>query len=262
MKTLTPSGAGVMLERDVLDQPGSIATIQALLDEYRFLVIKQAFDHANDAVSFLAQFGPINEASTRTDGSVIVDDIKESKDVFRSDLALPLHKDGILTGFDVVLVGIYCVDFDQVTGGRTYVSDSERALTQVPKPDVELLRTNGIEGMAVDSGDYYREEYVAKWHHFPAFKAKAGRAPSLHLGLPHAPGEPESWRLRVAKVEQERSDEILLSLRNALLNDEFVYYHDWTAGDIILIDNYAALHGREAFKAQSRKLANIQVVDS
>ncbi len=261
MKTLTSSGAGAMFERDLLQQSDSVATIRTLLDEYRFLVIKRAFDHANDAVSFLAQFGPINEASTRTDGAVIVDN-QANDEVFRSDLALPLHKDGILTGFDVVLVGIYCVEFEQVTGGRTYVSDSERALTQVPESDVELLRENGLEGMAVDSGDYYREEYVAKWHHFPAFKAKADRAPSLHLGLPHAPGEPESWRLRVAGVDQRRSDEVLLSLRNALLDDEYVYYHDWSPGDIILIDNYAALHGREAFKAQSRKLANIQVVNS
>ena len=260
MKTLTASGAGLMLDRNLLAQPDSIQTIQGLLDQYRFLVLKRAFDSTGEAVSFLANFGPINAAASRTEGAVMVEN-QSNEEVFRSDLALPLHKDGILTGFDVVLVGIYCVEFTQVTGGRTYVVDSERALQQVPQRDVEQLRKHGIEGMAVDSGGYYRQEYEGNWHPFPAFKAKDGRAPSLNLGLPHAPGEPESWRLRVAGVERERSDEILGSLRNALLDDEFAYYHDWTQGDIIMIDNYAALHGREAFHAESRRLANIQVLN-
>lgn len=258
-RTLTPSGAGALLEPDGLDEPGFVADTLRLLERQRFCVIRGALPTAADAVATLRRFGPINEAKTRQDGAVIVE-TQGDDEVFRSNGALPLHKDGLLTGFDVILVGIYCVHFQEVSGGRTYVSDANVALRELPPEDVETLRSNGLEAMAVDASGYYREEFESVWHRFPAFKARPGRAPSLSMGLPHAAGEKESWRVRVADVTRAESDRILAALRDAFLNANYVYYHDWREGDLLLMDNYAVLHGREAFEARRRALANIQVL--
>ena len=135
-------------------------------------MIRGALPTAADAVATLRRFGPINEAKTRQDGAVIVE-ARGDDEVFRSNGALPLHKDGLLTGFDVILVGIYCVHFQEVSGGRTYVSDANVALRELAPEDVETLRSNGLEVMAVDASGYYRREFEAVWHRFPRLQGSA-----------------------------------------------------------------------------------------
>jgi len=260
---LIQSGAGVSIEASGGLGPAFVNELSELLNEFRFVVLKNGPKSLEDAVELMRQFGPINEAETRKQGAVMVEDkLEDEAEVFRSRFALPLHKDGVLTGFDVVTVGIYCAAFTEVEGGRTYVSDAMRALAEIPPEQVESLRSNGLEGMAVDSTGYYREEYEGVWHPFPAFKAKAGCEPTLNIGLPPEEGEPASWQVRVAGVEKEESDAILGSLRRWLLADEYTYFHDWKEGDLVLMDNYQVLHGREAWSGRARQLANIQVLSA
>ncbi|GEM_PF-2232973 len=259
MQTLTRSGAGVLIEPTHAADASLADRLHELLDQYRFVVVRGGLSHVDDAVALLSHLGRINEASTRVQGQVLVEPNQDAE-VFRSNSPLPLHKDGILTGFDVTVVGIFCVEFRHITDGRTYVSDANVALERLNPADVALLRENGVEGMAVDNSGYYRSDYTESWHPFPAFKALPGREPTLNLGLPHRPGEPESWRLRVAGVDEETSERILLALRGALLNDLFVYFHQWHEGDLLIMDNYEVLHGREGFEGSHRRLANIQVL--
>ena len=258
METLTRSGAGVLVRPRALPHPAFTDELGALLARYRFVLVRGALPEQRDAVGLMSRFGPINNASTRSDGAVVVE-TRDDDEVFRSSAALPLHKDGLLTGFDITLVGIYCIDFKGITAGRTYVSDANRALERMPPEHVALLRENGIEGMPVDNTGYYKAAHML-WHPAPAFRARPGEPPTLNLGLPHAPGEPESWRVRVAGVSEARSDEVMRSLRAALLDEDYTYFHDWQEGDLLVMDNYAVLHGREAFEGQKRRLANIQVL--
>ena len=261
IETLTASGAGVLLEAPDLGHPDFTTRLREHLSAHRFALIRDAVRTSAEAVELMGRFGPVNDTHTRDDGVVVVDEADDGE-VFRSSHALPLHKDGLLTGFDVVLVGIFCIDFKEVERGRTYVSDANRALERMPAADLEDLRAHGVEGLAVDSTGYYRPEHSETWHRVPAFVSRPGRPPTLNLGLPHEPGEPESWRVRVAGVEPARSEEILASLRAALLHEDFTYHHSWREGDLLVMDNYEVLHGRESFRAARRSLANIQVLAS
>lgn len=257
--TLTPSGAGLMLEGLYPEREVEFELIQGLLEQYRFVILRGSTPDLEQAVTTMRRFGPINEAKTREEGAVLVED-QGQEEVFRSSFPLPLHKDGLLTGFDVLTVGIYCVAFEEVQDGRTYVSDANLALERMDPEEVEILRRNGCEGQAVDATGYYRPEWNDRWMRAPAFQARPGKQPTLGLGLPHAPGEPESWRIRIADVPAETSDRILLHLREALLDPHYTYFHAWQPGDLMLLDNYQVLHGREGFQAKRRALANIQVI--
>ena len=64
----------------------------------------------------------------------------------------------------------------------------------------------------------------------------------------------------MADVPEDVSNRVFANLRRALFDERYVYYHDWREGDLLLMDNYAVLHGREGFQAARRALANIQVV--
>jgi alpha-ketoglutarate-dependent taurine dioxygenase len=262
MNLPTRSGAGILLDaRDVgpLDAPDLGERLEDWLHAHRFAVLRGVLRDPGEAVALLTRLGPVNHAETRKDGAVLVE-AERDDEVFRSNHPLPMHKDGILTGFDVWYVGIHCVEHLDVTGGRTYVSDARRALERMDPADVALLHEHGVEGMAVDRTGYYRAEYEGTWHRVQAFRARGDELPGLHLGLPHAPGEPESWRVRVADVEPAVSDRVLGRLRSALFDPDHVYYHEWREGDMLLMDNYAVLHGREGFTGRRRRLANIQVL--
>lgn len=262
MNLSTRSGAGLRLgpeEIGPLDAPDLGQRLRAWLRTYRFAVLRGVLPTQHDAVALLERLGPINHAETRKDGAVLVDADRDDE-VFRSNHPLPMHKDGILTGFDVWYVGIYCVEHLDVVGGRTYVSDARRALACMDPNDVAVLRAHGVEGMAVDRTGYYRAEYEGAWYRVPAFRARDGEEPGLHLGLPHAPGEPESWRVRVPDVTPDVSDRVLAELRRALFDADHVYFHEWREGDLLLMDNYAVLHGREGFQGRCRRLANVQVL--
>ena len=66
--------------------------------------------------------------------------------------------------------------------------------------------------------------------------------------------------MRVPGVDPALSDAVMASLRAALLHEECTYWHEWQEGDLLFMDNYAVLHGREAFEGRRRRLANIQVL--
>lgn len=257
---LTPSGAGILLCGS--DLPPAMQRIPALTDlvrDHGFAVVREAADSLAEAVDLMRGFGPINEAKTRTEGAVIVED-QGAGEVFRSSSALPLHKDGGLTGFDVRLIGIFCVAFRGVVGGQTFVSDAERAMRNFPAEDKALLLRHGCEALALDDTGYYRSDFSGQWHPLPAFREIPQRGHTLRIGLPHAPGEPESWRIRVPDVAAEVSDRIFANLRACLLDPEYTYHHAWREGDLLLLDNDSVMHGREAYTAERRALANIQVL--
>ena len=257
MKPLIPSGAGRLLLPDGRATDELAAEAAQLVRDHLFVVIPGLTNELDEALSFLRKFGPLNEIEVRDKGVLTLD--ARDDEVLRSKDALPLHKDGLLTNVDARLVGIYCVDFQNVEGGRTYISDWTQAISGIPDAYLTILRENGFEGMAVDDTGYYQKE-SAKWHHFPAFIVNGDGEVCLHIGLPHKDGETEGWRVRIPGVPEELSDKILRTMIDVFEEKDHTYFHAWSEGDMLLFDNYKVLHGREAYRGGPRLLANIQVL--
>lgn len=59
-------------------------------------------------------------------------------------------------------------------------------------------------------------------------------------------GIERSWNLRVAAVTELESDELLADLDQFLNQPRYTYQHCWNVGDLLVIDNTGALHGRTA----------------
>jgi alpha-ketoglutarate-dependent taurine dioxygenase len=258
MKTLTASGAGVIADIRGLNEEARTKYLLDLISKHRFVVIKHFSDSLDDALALMGSFGPLNDAPTRDKGVLKLDTSQENE-VLRSHEALPLHKDGLLTAYDVAMVGIFCMEFKNVNGGRTYIADTSTAVNALPAAHLNLLKTVGFEGLPVDDTGYYARD-TAKWHPFKAFVPGDNGEDTLHIGMPHLPGEKEGWKVRIPSVGQEESDEIFYNMIRIFSNPPYVYFHDWEEGDIVIFDNYKVLHGREAFSGGPRELANIQVV--
>ena len=65
--------------------------------------------------------------------------------------------------------------------------------------------------------------------------------------------------MRIPGVAEELFQTIVETLRAAIVSEKYCYYHDWSEGLLLLLDNRRTLHGREAFHGQ-RSLVNIQVI--
>ncbi len=253
---LTPSGKGALItDRKVTDF--SVAEIRALIARYEWLAFKQHPVTIDDLIPYLGQFGKLTENDRRQGHVLKIDASKvDEGEVLLGQGFMPLHHDGALMGNAIDLVGIFCVEYKQVTGGgRTFVSDIDGAIKDVPAETLRILREHGIEGRPVDR---YYTAAADKWHSIPGFAEVEGKT-YLNVGFPFRPGEQASWLLRIPGIDDDRCAAMFEEMRQIFMSDRYCYFHEWSEGDLLLIDNRRTLHGREAFRGK-RALANLQVL--
>ncbi len=250
---LTQSGRGATIDdRSFLDF--SVRELEDLIDTYQWLVFTRHPLSVSDVRRHLGQFGPLVHNDRREDGVLKLDG-SQKKEVLLGEGFMPLHRDGPLMGNDIALVGICCVEHRNVTGGRTFISDIASAMTEVPPPILDIIREKGIEAKPVDS--YYTKP-ADTWHPIPGF-IEVGGTSYLNVVFPYAPGEKPSWLIRIPGIEDEEFQTMVDTLRTAILSERYCYYHEWSEGELLLLDNRRTLHGREAFHGQ-RSLVNVQVL--
>lgn len=257
--TLTPSGKGLK----ITDRPitaFSVDEVRALIKRYQWVAFKRvptAPVAIDDLRTYLGQFGKLTDNDRRVDNVLKIDASKvDEGEVLLGQGFLPLHHDGALMGNAIDLVGIFCVQYQNVTGGgRTFVADLENAIKDVPADILETLRSHGIEGRPVDR---YYTAASDTWHKIPGFVDVEGET-VLNVGFPFRPGEQPSWLLRIPGVDDDRCAAMFETMRQILMSDQYCYYHEWEEGDLLLLDNRRTLHGREAFRGK-RALANLQVL--
>jgi alpha-ketoglutarate-dependent taurine dioxygenase len=79
------------------------------------------------------------------------------------------------------------------------------------------------------------------------------------------PLDPEKYlnplEVIVKGMSEEDSKPFLVDLRDRLHDPEVCYAHEWRDGDIVVVDNEALLHGRNAFRGNSsRHLQRVQIL--
>jgi alpha-ketoglutarate-dependent taurine dioxygenase len=249
----TESGRGATIaDRSFLDF--SVQELEELIDNYQWLVFKRHPLSVCDVSGHLGKFGRLVQNDRRQDGVLKLDG-SQKDEVLLGEGFMPLHRDGPLMGNDIALVGICCVEYKNVTGGRTFISDIASAVKEVPAPMLDIIREKGIEAKPVDS--YYLKPSDT-WHPIPGFIDIGGMS-YLNVIFPYEQGEKSSWLVRIPGVAEETFQTIVETLRGAIVSEKYCYYHDWSEGELLLFDNRRTLHGREAFHGQ-RSLVNIQVI--
>jgi (5R)-carbapenem-3-carboxylate synthase len=250
----TPSGRGATIaDRSFLDF--SVDELQELIDTYQWLAFTRHPLSGSDVAGHLSKFGRLVENDRRKNGVLTLDGSKKDE-VLLGEGFMPLHRDGAFMGNEIALVGICCLEYQNVTGGgRTFISDIASAVTEVPAAMLDLIREKGFEGKPVDR---YFTKPSDTWLPIPGF-IDVGGASYLNLILPYRPDEKPSWLVRMPDVEEKLFQTIAETLRAALISEKYCYYHEWSEGELLLFDNRRTLHGREAFQGR-RSLVNIQVL--
>jgi alpha-ketoglutarate-dependent taurine dioxygenase len=250
----TASGRGATIaDRSFLDF--SAEELRSLIDTYQWPVFKNHSLSGSDVAGHLGEFGPLVQNDRRQNGILKLDGSKK-EEVLLGEGFMPFHRDGAFMGNDIAFVGICCVEYQNVTGGgRTFISDIASAIKEVPMAMLDVIREKGIEGKPVDS--YYTKPSDT-WLPIPGF-IDVGGASYLNVIFPYGPDEKPSWLIRIPGVEEELFQTIIETLSTALISEKYCYHHQWSEGELLLLDNRRTLHGREAFRGQ-RSLVNIQVL--
>jgi len=174
----------------------------------------------------------------------------------RSDV--PFHWDGAFARADPRFFLFQCVRAPKAGGGgETVFSDT-----------TEVLRRAGedLAGRWANTEVTYRTE---KLKHYGGEIVKPLLSKHSVTGEPtiryNEPLDPERYQnpvwATVPGLSEEDEAAFLADLGARLHDPEVCYAHEWRDGDIVVVDNQALLHGRNAFRGDSsRHLQRIQIL--
>ena len=251
---------------------GDVAAIEAAMDRYAVLVFRDQDLSQQAQIEFSARFGPLNRglrkataAGTRFDYDDLIDISNlglDGKVTARNDakligtLANQLwHSDSSFQDAPIkysMLYGVVVQAGEQ--GGQTEFCDLRAAYDALPerfKREVDGLRAEHttFHSRLMLGDDKYTPEQLST--------LPAATRPVVH----RHPGSGRNvlfvgvhcTRIHGLSVPEGRL--LLAELREHATQREFVYRHDWRAGDLVMWDNRATLHrGRRYDLGQVRDL--------
>jgi (5R)-carbapenem-3-carboxylate synthase len=171
---------------------------------------------------------------------------------------IPLHTDGVLLERQVDMIILFAKQLEKGSDeGATTVCDQLTAWEEMPEELRSVLEERELEYLAEERG--YFTTVPEDWYTISPFR-DYGRVRSLNLALPFAEGVACSWDVRVKGMQEEESRAFFAALGEYLGDPRYLYRHEWSEGDLLLIDNQRTLHGREGIREGSvRKLYRGQV---
>lgn len=158
----------------------------------------------------------------------------KAKNYLFSSERVPLHWDGAFYQEPRELL-FYCTSSDGA-GGETFFVDTNKVWEILPQSlkraceSVELL---------------YRTKKLA--HYGGEFKTSVVKK-HPRSGLPiirlaeRVETELNPVELEIKGIQD--SEEFYQEMKRYLYDERAIYYHQWTAGDLLLVDNFTYLHGR------------------
>ena len=259
--SITGSNSGIHLNSETFKRL-EISDIKEILNEKGFLLVKDMDWTLEDNITFCKKMGHLISNEDRPkplgqrEGAVLSLSGSEKKEhVLTGRGALPLHSDGLLVDTTVSTILLYCFDHDKNSGGETFVSHQESAMKSAPSDILEILEKNDLEYIAHETSYFtYAPE---GWFPIPKTRHHNGKQ-GLFIGLPFKNHESKSWSVRIKNFSEEESNEILSRLDSHLRSEEYWYEHSWEEGDLLLVNNFKMLHGRNEFTGK-RNVINLQV---
>lgn len=173
---------------------------------------------------------------------------------------VPLHWDGMYKPYVPEFQVFHCVSAPRDgEGGRTTFCDTTGVLAQAP-PTVreswrEVTVTYRIRNVVHYGGQAVSPLIVPH--------PVTGTA-TLRFNEPPPEDDPEFLNRPEHRFDGPAAADVpalLAGLRTALHDPRHFYAHAWRTGDVVIADNYALLHGREAFTTRApRHLRRVHVL--
>lgn len=183
--------------------------------------------------------------------------VSESPDNYLFDRGdVPFHWDGAFAAAVPRFFVFQCVRGDGA-GGETVFSDSVRAYDEAPEELKELWAAATVT---------YRTDKLAHYGGLVTWPLLGVHPGTGKTTIRYAePLDPARYLnplfLTVDGISADDGVRVMEDLRQRLHDPRYCYAHEWRTGDVVVVDNHALLHGRNAFRGSAaRHLQRIQII--
>ncbi|MEV0536282.1 TauD/TfdA family dioxygenase [Kitasatospora sp. NPDC050463] len=170
---------------------------------------------------------------------------------------VPFHWDGAFVEADPRYFFFQCLDATPGAGGETVFSDTT-AVYRDADPELRDLWARISVTYTTEKMVHYGGEVTEKL----VARHPGTGVPVLRFAEPLDPAvykNPVS--VRVDGIDGAKAEEFVASMAERLHRPAYCYAHDWRRGDIVIADNIALVHGRNAFNGPtSRHLQRVEVI--
>lgn len=245
LRPLSPFGLEVRLPAGTAWGSLDPGLIHAWVAEHRVLVLRGLAPFDKPALPLAARrLGPLQLWSFGSVNELKPD--PETKNYLYTNRSVPLHWDGAFAGRIPRYLFFHCVSAPEVGGGETVFVDTTRVWAKADEPTRDRWRSLTFS--------YETKRLV---HYGGDFTARVvDQHPYTHETVMRF-AEPVD-DLNPVYVQAEglsplESAAMITELRAALSDPEAVLAHPWEAGDVVIADNHALLHGRRAFQGGEKR---------
>ncbi|MEI2387748.1 L-tyrosine/L-tryptophan isonitrile synthase family protein [Breoghania sp. JC706] len=268
LSIVRPPQFGLLIEGDA---PGSALgfsprLMKSLVSFFSFVCMRDCgFEDRQELVEYCQPFGDIYQWHF---GPVHVVQPEEKPTGFVQSLEkTPIHWDLSMLPLDhervkddewfcADLFMLYCRTPPQSGEGQTVLVDGREILHQVGPETVELWRSTNItyNTKMTYFGGHPRTYPLVHTHPFtkePILRYQEGSRSQY-----------QTFSQEVEGLAPDESAKFIEDMNQRIYAAKVCYEHDWKAGDLILVDNYLALHGRNPMTEASsqRELWRVQTV--
>jgi alpha-ketoglutarate-dependent taurine dioxygenase len=253
-KSLDPYGLEVTASTSAPVAELGPATLKAWIAANRYVLLRGFEQMSTDAMTALAhtlgdtlewEFGAINELKAKPD----------AKNYIYTTGAVPFHWDGAFVGKIPHYILFSCeVAPAENSGGETIFCDGARLLRDATPQQHALWQKTSITystDRVVHYGGSFTSPMIAR---HPASGEEILRyAEPVHDLNP--------VKLEIPTMTPVQRDALVAEMAELLRNPNFCVAHPWRSGDVLIADNHALLHGRNAFReAGARHIRRINIL--
>lgn len=253
LKPLQPFG----LQVDAIESLSNLQPdlVNEWIDSHRLVVLRGLPVHSDEQLlDFCGKLGQVLEWEFGAFNELKID--PDTKNYLYTNRRVPMHWDGAFLGRIPHLIFFYCQSSsaETDTGGETVFCDSIDLVAKLSPAEREHL-----DPIAVT----YTTDKVA--HYGGSFTSP--------LIVPHPKFGVDTLRyaepvtdlnpvqLQIPGLSDDEKETLLFKMEQRLYDSSRCYTHAWRTNDILIADNHALLHGRNAFQASvHRHLRRVNIL--
>lgn len=189
-------------------------------------------------------FGPVMEMKETPD----------SPNYLFSSEEVPYHWDGAFHEEPLYLL-FHCIEAPQQnTGGETFFCNTEKLLA-----DSTVQELESYEKISLTYRTEKKAHYGGSITRALLTKHPVSNAPILRYAEPvHTEKNPVQVEMHLPDTVKQKP--FSAHIQKKIYAKEYMYTHTWKNGDLLLVDNFSCLHGRNTFSTSSpRHLRRIQI---
>jgi len=153
---------------------------------------------------------------------------------------LPLHTEGVIAQRSVDATVWHATHAAEGPAGALHLSYQAQAMAHLPPDLLEVLREHGLIYHVLNHTRF--PDAPETWFEIPCLRKVQGHE-RMYLALPFAPQHKALWEVRVNGWAPSTSQDFLARLQAQLQRTAVHHVHQWQAGDLVVVDHRAVLHG-------------------